>query len=40
MASLANLLELLAPIDRPLSELVEGLPRSTLVHERLHCPWA
>ena len=39
MASLAKLLELLAPIDRPLSELVEGLPRSTLVHERLHCPW-
>jgi mannose-1-phosphate guanylyltransferase / phosphomannomutase len=39
MASLAKLLELLAPVDRPLSELVEGLPRSTLVHEQLHCPW-
>jgi mannose-1-phosphate guanylyltransferase/phosphomannomutase len=39
MASLAKLLELLAPVDRPLSELVAGLPRSTLVHERLHCPW-
>jgi mannose-1-phosphate guanylyltransferase/phosphomannomutase len=39
MVSLAKLLELLAPIDRPLSELVDGLPQSTLVHERLHCPW-
>jgi mannose-1-phosphate guanylyltransferase/phosphomannomutase len=39
MASLAKLLELLAPVDRPLSEIVDGLPRSTLVHERLHCPW-
>ena len=39
MASLANLLELLAPIDRRSSELVEGLPHSTLVHERLPHPW-
>jgi mannose-1-phosphate guanylyltransferase/phosphomannomutase len=38
-ASLAKLLELLAPVRKPLSELVAGLPRSTLVHRRLHCPW-
>jgi mannose-1-phosphate guanylyltransferase / phosphomannomutase len=40
VASLAKLLELLAPVERPLSELVAGLPRSTLVHRELHCPWA
>jgi mannose-1-phosphate guanylyltransferase / phosphomannomutase len=40
VASLAKLLELLAPVERPLSELVASLPRSTLVHEELHCPWA
>ncbi len=32
VASLANLLELLAPVERPLSELVAELPRPTLVH--------
>ena len=40
MASLAKLLELLAPVERPLSELVASLPESLLVHERLHCPWS
>ena len=40
VASLAKLLELLAPVERPLSELVAALPESLLVHERLHCPWA
>ena len=40
MASLANLLELLAPVERPLSELVAELPRSTLVHREVRCPWA
>jgi mannose-1-phosphate guanylyltransferase/phosphomannomutase len=40
VASLANLLELLAPVQRPLSELVSALPESTLVHDELHCPWA
>ncbi len=40
VASLAKLLELLAPVDRPLSELVASLPESPLVHERIHCPWA
>jgi mannose-1-phosphate guanylyltransferase/phosphomannomutase len=40
MASLANLLQLLAPVDRPLSEIVAELPRSTLVHREIRCPWA
>ena len=40
VASLCKLLELLAPLDRPLSELVADLPASTLVHRQLACPWA
>jgi mannose-1-phosphate guanylyltransferase / phosphomannomutase len=40
VASLCKLLELLAPVERPLSELVADLPRSTLVHRQLACPWA
>jgi mannose-1-phosphate guanylyltransferase / phosphomannomutase len=40
IASLANLLELLAPCDRPLSELVAALPRSNLLHREVRCPWA
>jgi len=39
VASLANLLELLAPVERPLSELVGELPRPTLVHRQVPCPW-
>jgi mannose-1-phosphate guanylyltransferase/phosphomannomutase len=39
VASLANLLELLAPVKQPLSELVAELPRPTLVHRQLPCPW-
>jgi mannose-1-phosphate guanylyltransferase/phosphomannomutase len=39
VASLANLLELLAPVQRPLSELVAELPRPTLVHRQMPCPW-
>ncbi|MDX6455761.1 MAG: mannose-phosphate guanylyltransferase / phosphomannomutase [Gaiellaceae bacterium] len=39
VASLANLLELLAPVKRPISELVAELPRPTLVHRQLPCPW-
>ena len=39
VASLANLLELLAPVERPLSELVGELPRPTLVHRQIPCPW-
>jgi mannose-1-phosphate guanylyltransferase/phosphomannomutase len=40
VAALCKLLELLAPVRRPLSALVADLPASTLVHRRLHCPWA
>jgi mannose-1-phosphate guanylyltransferase/phosphomannomutase len=39
VASLCKLLELLAPVGRPLSELVADLPASTLVHRQLPCPW-
>jgi mannose-1-phosphate guanylyltransferase/phosphomannomutase len=40
MASLCKLLELLAPVEQPLSSLVAGLPASTLVHRQLPCPWS
>jgi mannose-1-phosphate guanylyltransferase/phosphomannomutase len=40
IASLCKLLELLAPVRRPLSELVADLPAPTLVHRQLPCPWA
>jgi mannose-1-phosphate guanylyltransferase / phosphomannomutase len=40
MASLCNLLELLAPVDRPLSEIVGELPESAVVHHQVRCPWA
>ena len=40
VAALCKLLELLAPIDRPLSELVAELPRPTLVRREMRCPWA
>ena len=40
VASLCKLLELLAPIDKPLSALVADLPPSRLVHRRIPCPWA
>jgi mannose-1-phosphate guanylyltransferase / phosphomannomutase len=40
VASLCKLLELLAPVDRPVSELVDDLPRATLRHRQLACPWA
>jgi mannose-1-phosphate guanylyltransferase / phosphomannomutase len=39
VAALCNLLELLAPLDRSLSELVADLPASTVVHRQLPCPW-
>ena len=39
VASLLKLLELLAPVERPISELVAELPRQTLVHRPLACPW-
>jgi mannose-1-phosphate guanylyltransferase/phosphomannomutase len=40
VASLCKLLELLAPVSQPLSELVAELPKPTLVHRQLACPWA
>jgi mannose-1-phosphate guanylyltransferase/phosphomannomutase len=40
VASLAKLLELLAPVNRPVSELVSELPEATLVHHQVPCPWA
>jgi mannose-1-phosphate guanylyltransferase/phosphomannomutase len=39
VASLANLLELLASATRPISELVAELPPPTVVHRQLACPW-
>jgi mannose-1-phosphate guanylyltransferase / phosphomannomutase len=39
VASLVKLLELLAPVRRPLSALIAELPRPTLVHRQLACPW-
>jgi mannose-1-phosphate guanylyltransferase/phosphomannomutase len=39
VASLVKLLELLAPVQQPLSQLTEELPRPTLVHRQLACPW-
>ena len=40
IASLCKLLELLAPVNRPLSELVSELPLSRVVHRQVPCPWA
>ena len=40
VASLCKLLELLAPVEQPLSALVSDLPAPTLVHDELPCPWA
>jgi mannose-1-phosphate guanylyltransferase / phosphomannomutase len=40
VASLCKLLELLAPVEQPVSALVSDLPAPTLVHDDLPCPWA
>ena len=40
IASLCKLLELLAAVDRKLSELVAELPVSHVVHRQVPCPWA
>jgi mannose-1-phosphate guanylyltransferase / phosphomannomutase len=40
IASLCKLLELLAPVEEPISSLVAGLPRPTLIHRQLQCPWS
>jgi mannose-1-phosphate guanylyltransferase/phosphomannomutase len=39
-ASLCKLLELLAPLDVPFSQVVAGLPKPTLIHRVVQCPWA
>ena len=39
VASLCMLLELLGPIGKPLSEIVYGLPQSTVIHRQIRCPW-
>ena len=39
VTALCKLLELLATQERPVSELVAELPRPTLVHRALPCPW-
>ena len=39
IASLCKLLELLAPVERPLSELVADLPEPAVVHRAIRCPW-
>ncbi len=38
--ALCKLLELLAPQERPVSELVAELPLPRLVHRALPCPWS
>ncbi|HZP73317.1 MAG TPA: sugar phosphate nucleotidyltransferase [Gaiellaceae bacterium] len=40
IASLCKLLQLLAPVGEPLSKLVGTLPRPTLIHRQMQCPWA
>jgi mannose-1-phosphate guanylyltransferase / phosphomannomutase len=40
VTSLCKLLELFAPLDKPLSELVAALPETTVVHREVRCPWA
>ena len=39
VTSLCKLLELLATVDEPLSKLAADLPRSTVVHRQIACPW-
>jgi mannose-1-phosphate guanylyltransferase/phosphomannomutase len=39
VAALCKLLELLAPLQQPVSDLVADLPTSTVVHRQLPCPW-
>jgi mannose-1-phosphate guanylyltransferase/phosphomannomutase len=40
IASVCKLLEMLAPIAEPVSELVSRLPRPTLIHRQVQCTWA
>jgi mannose-1-phosphate guanylyltransferase/phosphomannomutase len=40
VTALCKVLELLAGQERPVSELVAELPRPTLIHRALPCPWS
>ena len=40
VGSLCTLLELLARVQQPVSELVAGLPASHVRHRQIACPWA
>ena len=40
VASLCTLLELLARVEQPVSQLVAELPASRVVHRQIACPWA
>ena len=40
IASLCYLLQLLAPVEQPLSALVDALPRPAVVHREVRCPFA
>jgi mannose-1-phosphate guanylyltransferase/phosphomannomutase len=40
VGSLCTLLELLARVQQPVSELVAGLPTSHVRHRQIACPWA
>jgi mannose-1-phosphate guanylyltransferase/phosphomannomutase len=40
LVSTGKVLEILARSGKPLSKLTAGLPRSTLIHTEVPCPWA
>jgi mannose-1-phosphate guanylyltransferase/phosphomannomutase len=40
VTSLCKLLELLAPLGRPLSEIVDEVPRPAVAHRTIRCPWS
>jgi mannose-1-phosphate guanylyltransferase/phosphomannomutase len=40
VTSLCKLLELLAPLDRPLSAVVDEVPRPAVAHRTIRCPWS
>jgi mannose-1-phosphate guanylyltransferase/phosphomannomutase len=40
IASLCHLLQLLAPVEQPLSALIDALPRPAVVHREVRCPFA
>ncbi len=40
VASLCTLVELLARVEQPVSQLVAELPASRVVHRQIACPWA